>query len=158
MPTTQNEAESIMTIATGYVPVEKRYELFKRLHEQVGMKTDNSSLAISLKMLFEQVEAALQRRQAHLKSPYRYCWTIAFIGVVMLHTLVVCGNLMAFFVLPVRYDPWIALPACSIIFFLILNRKLECPLTIIENCIREKIGLPPIRGFVGHYFVRPWRK
>ena len=34
----------------------------------------------------------------------------------------------------------------------------ECPLTIAENRLREKMGLPRIRGWIGHYFIRPIRR
>lgn len=32
-----------------------------------------------------------------------------------------------------------------------LQRK--CPLTMLENSIRIKLGLPVIRGFIGHYIL-----
>ena len=67
--------------------------------------------------------------------------------------MIVLLNLLAFFVLPFL-EPWyVSAPCVSIIFYLTFNRA-PCPLTQIENFFRTRLGLPEIRGFIGHYILR----
>ena len=40
----------------------------------------------------------------------------------------------------------------SLIFVMSTARFWHCPLTDIENQIREKLGYKKIGGFLGHYF------
>lgn len=158
MPTTHDEACSILAISTEYLSVARQEELFGRLDQEVGHKTENSSLKESLRMMAELTHqtAAYQRSVASAGHP---AWLpFALLAVISLHTFVVCGNILAFFVLPFAAAWWVALPLCSLIFFITLNRKLECPLTAVENHLRRQLGRPSIRGFVGHYFVKPWRR
>lgn len=80
-----------------------------------------------------------------------------FYFVVALHMFVVIGNTFAFFIVPF-YQPWyVALPICSLVFFLALA-KVECPLTRIENILRRRLGKPRIKAFIKHYFVDPYRQ
>ena len=80
-----------------------------------------------------------------------------FTFIVALHLFVVLGNALAFFVLPFKADWYVALPCCSIIFFLALAREFECPLTRMENRYRRRLGMPTIKAFVRHYIVKPIR-
>lgn len=78
--------------------------------------------------------------------------------VVVGHTLVVIGNVAAFFVLPLT-QPWpIALPLASFILIVSTSKTLVCPLTALENRIRVALGLKEIHGFVGFYMIRPCRR
>ena len=73
--------------------------------------------------------------------------------LVATHFFVVVGNGLAFFIIPF-YQPWyVALPTCSIIFFLTFGR-VECPSTRWENRIRRKLGMEEDQGFVKHYIVK----
>ena len=51
MPTNDNEAQQIFTIINEFIDVDTARKIMTRLHEEVGKKTDNESLAISLEML-----------------------------------------------------------------------------------------------------------
>ena len=51
MPTNDNEARQIFTIINEFIDVDTARKIMTRLHEEVGKKTDNESLAISLEML-----------------------------------------------------------------------------------------------------------
>ena len=51
MPTNDNEARQIFTIINEFIDVDTARQIMTRLHEEVGKKTDNESLAISLEML-----------------------------------------------------------------------------------------------------------
>ena len=82
---------------------------------------------------------------------------------VILHWCVVVGNFSAFFILayrglhPEQYTPWyIALPLCTMISLITFSRVLDCPATRVENRMRKAIGLPEIRGFIRHYFLKPY--
>ena len=82
---------------------------------------------------------------------------IKLLMVIGLHLFVVIGNFIAFFVVPF-VEPWyVALPICSVVFFLTFGR-FECPLTRLENKIRRKLDMEEIRGFVKHYIVKPIRE
>ncbi len=56
MPTSNNEAESIVRISQEYIPLEKMKTLFIRLDEEVGELSTNDSLKVSLKMMRSLVE------------------------------------------------------------------------------------------------------
>lgn len=83
--------------------------------------------------------------------------------VVILHWLVVLGNFSAFFILMVQgltpgYGlPWyVCLPLCSFIMLISFSRVLDCPMTRYENKLRVQVGRPTIKGFIGHYFLKPY--
>ena len=71
--------------------------------------------------------------------------------IVLVHSIIIFFNMAAFFIVPFETPWYIWLPICTMI-----GRTLaatgRCPLTILENKIREKIGMKPIKGFVYHYF------
>ena len=82
--------------------------------------------------------------------------------VVLLHWAVVIGNFCAFFILAFQgftpYGlPWyVCLPLCSFIALISFSRVLDCPMTRYENKMRVKLGKPTIKGFIGHYFLKPY--
>mgnify|MGYP001261251687 CR=1 FL=1 len=82
---------------------------------------------------------------------------------VLIHWIIVFGNLGAFFILlysgmhPDQVVPWyIALPLCTFIGVISTSRVLDCPLTRLENKLRKDVGLSQIKGFIGHYFLKPY--
>jgi len=78
--------------------------------------------------------------------------------VVVLHMLVCIGNVTCFFLLPFIEPPWIALPCCTLIFFLTFQKEIQCPLTRYENKLRRQMDMREIRGFIGHYIIWPVRR
>lgn len=82
--------------------------------------------------------------------------------VVLLHWIVVIGNFSAFFILafqgltPFGYPWYICLPLCSFIILISFSRVLDCPMTRYENKLRVQLGRPTIKGFIGHYFLKPY--
>lgn len=86
------------------------------------------------------------------RSLYFFYFLVAF------HMMVIIGNFAAFFLAPIL-SPWYeALPICSFILLITCSRELKCPLTRLENYIRQELGMKRIGGFIGHYFIRPIRK
>lgn len=82
---------------------------------------------------------------------------------VIIHWGVVIGNFLAFFILayqgfhPSQIVPWyVALPLCTFIAVISFSRVLDCPLTAMENKMRRSLGLPPIKAFIKHYFIKPY--
>ena len=82
---------------------------------------------------------------------------------VALHWFVVLGNFFAFFILayqgfhPDQTIPWyVSLPLCTFIAVISFSRVLDCPLTAMENKMRRDLGLPPIKAFIKHYFLKPY--
>ena len=53
MPTTPHEAQRIAALIQEYLGPRVAEELTKRLHREVGRKTSNESLQISLEMLYK---------------------------------------------------------------------------------------------------------
>lgn len=76
--------------------------------------------------------------------------------IVILHLFVVIGNTVAFFIIPFLQPWYVALPICSLIFFLSFSRSSDCPLTRFENLIRGTLGLKQIKGFIKNYFYEIW--
>ena len=80
--------------------------------------------------------------------------------LVLVHWIVVLGNLGAIVVLPVLcltgdmpwyivfpLMTWLSVSACT---------NINCPFTRYENRIRRKCGKPPVDGFIKHYFYSPY--
>ncbi|MBC8408769.1 MAG: DUF2784 family protein [Rhodobacteraceae bacterium] len=74
-------------------------------------------------------------------------------AIVVIHLLVVIGNVAALFVLPLLTPWYIALPLTTWILVLSTSRNLDCPLTRFENKLRNKINKPQIKGFIKHYII-----
>jgi len=71
--------------------------------------------------------------------------------VVLTHSIIIFCNMAAFFIAPL-YCPWyVWIPMCTVIARIVSGAGV-CPLTTLENKLREKIGMKPIKGFVSHYF------
>jgi hypothetical protein len=71
---------------------------------------------------------------------------------VIIHFIAVVGNLASIIYLLI-YSPWyVCFPAITFVVDLAVNNW-KCPLTMLENSIRIKLGMPVIRGFIGHYFL-----
>lgn len=67
MPTSVNEATTIVKITQEFLPLEKAVEFAVRLDEEVGQHTDNSSLKVTLRMLRTALESGLEA----LKNNYK---------------------------------------------------------------------------------------
>ena len=78
--------------------------------------------------------------------------------IIIGHWLVIIGNLLAFFLLPFLSPWYIALPIMSYIGLLTFSRVLDCPMTKLENTIRQQMNLPEIKGFIGHYMLKPLKR
>jgi len=71
--------------------------------------------------------------------------------VVLAHSIIIFLNMAAFFIAPFETAWYIWVPICTMVGRT-LSASGRCPLTILENKIRERIGMKPIKGFVYHYF------
>lgn len=76
--------------------------------------------------------------------------------VVVMHWVLIFGNIIAFWILPFYTSWYIALPLMSYIGLLTFSRVLDCPMTKFENRIRKNLGMPEVKGFIGHYLIRPY--
>lgn len=78
-------------------------------------------------------------------------------SIVFLHAGLISANAVAFFVLPFL-EPWyIAAPICTAIARMSFSPNVKCPVTLIENKIRKRIGLKEIDGFAKHYFLNKFK-
>ena len=149
MPTSQQEAFSIVEILDEYLDEGQARELTARLEQEIGQKTDNDSLKVSLEML----------KALYSKNPKRidYVKKALLCLLVVFHMFVIIVNTAAFFVLPFMYPLYVWMPINSFILVTTFTREI-CPLTRLENKLRTSLGMSRIGGFLGHYFVRPIKR
>ena len=148
MPTSVEEANSIVEIMDDFLDADDARELTARLEHEVGQGTDNDSLKVSLEMLKELYKDRTgSRKKDRLKK-------ISLYSLVTFHYFVITVNIVAFFVLPFLYPLLVWMPLNSFILTVTFTREI-CPLTRLENYIRTSLGMPRIGGFIGHYAVRP---
>ena len=148
MPTSVEEANSIMEIMDDFLDADDARELTARLEHEVGQGTDNDSLKVSLEMLKELYKDRTgSRKKDHLKK-------ISLYSLITFHCFVITVNIIAFFVLPFLYPLLVWMPLNSFILTVTFTREI-CPLTRLENYIRTSLDMPRIGGFLGHYGVRP---
>jgi hypothetical protein len=93
---------------------------------------------------------------------YKLIWQIFLVSIVGIHYAFVFLNIASLVILPFvtlsgTVPFYISVPIMTWIGNLILAPPSQCPLTRIENKIRERLGLLPIRGFIKHYFINPFR-
>lgn len=149
MPTSQQEAFSIVEILDEYLDENQARELTARLEQEIGQKTDNDSLKVSLEML-KALYSKQPKKIDYLKKGLLY-------SIILFHAFVIIVNIAAFFVLPFYYPLWVWMPVCSFILTVTFTREI-CPLTRVENYIRTSLGMSRIGGFIGHYFVKPIKR
>ena len=80
--------------------------------------------------------------------------------LVVLHWIIVIGNLGALVVIPILFlmgeVPWYyGFPIVTFLSQLACTR-IDCPFTNYENRVRKKLGKPPVDGFIKHYFYSPY--
>lgn len=80
--------------------------------------------------------------------------------IVTIHLFIIIANLIALVYLLAdllsfsQNVAWyISIPLITLISSLIFNRNTQCALTHLENKLRKKQGLTPIKGFVRHYII-----
>ena len=149
MPTSQQEAFSIVEILDEYLDEGQARELTARLEQEIGQKTDNDSLKVSLEML----------KALYSKKPNKidYAKKIALWSLAVFHVFVIIVNIAAFFILPFMYPLYVWMPLNSFILVTTFTREI-CPLTRLENKLRTSLGMNRIGGFIGHYFLKPVKK
>jgi hypothetical protein len=82
----------------------------------------------------------------------------ALVTLVLCHLGLVFVNLAAMALLPF-YQSWVVVvPLETFLILQVCTNSFDCPLTKIENSLRQTLGMPRIRGFVGHYMLSPSRK
>jgi len=73
--------------------------------------------------------------------------------IIFFHFAIIIGNLLAIGFLAVNEPWWVSIPLITFLLNLVTN-SWNCPLTILENKIRKKLGLPQIRSFIKHYVIK----
>ena len=149
MPTSQQEAFNIVEILDEYLDEDQARELTARLEQEIGQRTDNASLKVSLEMLKALYEKK-PKKIDYVKKALLYF-------VILFHCFVIIVNIAAFFILPFLYPLWVWMPVCSFILTVTFTREI-CPITRLENYLRTSLGLPRIGGFIGHYFIKPIKR
>ena len=151
MPTSAEEANTIVEIMDDFLDVDDARELTARLEQEIGRNTDNDSLKVSLEMLRRLYKDRTGSRKKDLLKK------TALYSLSFFHMLVVLTNVTAFFIIPFMYHPLIWVPINSFILTVSFTRE-TCPLTRLENYLRTSLGMSRIGGFIGHYLIRPYRR
>jgi hypothetical protein len=77
--------------------------------------------------------------------------------VVAMHMVLLVAVIASFICLPFRADWAVAIPLMILTYNLMATR-VDCPLTNLENDIRQQLGMKRIGGFVGFYITRPFKR
>ena len=86
-------------------------------------------------------------------------WTSVFYIIVVLHAMLIAANVLSVMIIPAMVPWYISVPLDSFLFNLFFNRAFkECPLTQLESAVRQKINMPPIKSYLGHYLYAPARR
>lgn len=149
MPTSTEEAHSIVEILDEYLDETQARELTARLEQEIGRNTDNDSLKVSLEML----KALYSKNPKKIDTFKRACLYL----IIVFHFFVITVNVFAFFMLPFLYPLWVWMPLNSFILTVTFTREI-CPLTKLENYLRTSLGMSRVGGFIGHYIARPIKK
>lgn len=144
-----DEATKFISIIHDFLNENQAKELLTRLDEEIGQSTEKAEVKNFFKTLRSSVD----------KSPKTWRFkllTFMLWATIVIHFLIVFGNLTAFFYLPFAIPWWGALPLCTFIVWLTFS-PIPCPLTRLENTLRKSLGLPEVRFFVKYYIVDPVR-
>lgn len=156
MATNNNEANELYAICSTYLAPRKLYSMFEECNEKIGVKTSNTSLKVSLQMLtnlaFEHMKKEDEKVTKNL-----WLYNILFKGLVSFHFLIVIINILSFFILPFYFSLFISVPLMSFIGWFSTSKIVDCPLTRLENKLRDILQKRRIKGFIGHYIVKPIR-
>ncbi len=82
---------------------------------------------------------------------------LAWRALVVVHVLLILTAAAAFCVLPFAESWYVATPCMMIIVIASLSKRLDCPLTNLENFLRRCLGKPLIKAFLRHYLIEPVR-
>lgn len=146
MPTTNDEAEKILSIAREYLTRESAKSLFGRLDDEVGKFSDNSSVRTSITMMRMLVDPPM---------PPAPRWVYpSLIALVTIHFALIIAFGVSFCLLPFYAPFYISIPLMAFIVFFSTNR-VDCKLTEAENVLRGMLGKKKISAFVGHYVIKP---
>ena len=129
MPTSVQEANSIVEILDEYLDESQARELTARLEQEIGRRTDNDSLKVSLEMLKALYEKK-PKKIDYVKKALLY-------STILFHAFVIVVNIAAFFILPFLYPLWVWMPVCSFILTVTFTREI-CPITRLENYNNSK--------------------
>ena len=86
------------------------------------------------------------------KTYNRFCLLV----IICVHHISLWIILVSVPLLFIKEPLWISLPLSSWILHLGFTR-IKCPLTKLENYFRDKLYLPKIKGFMSHYYKKPYK-
>jgi hypothetical protein len=161
MPTTQEEAKAIIKAAKDYVPAESLYQLFTKLDNKVGQTSENSSVKETMRMLKEEAAQLILDEMngvgstvLRIENPALWAFVYLVLVVwVILHFVYIGLMIASFMLLPALAEWYIAAPLMAVPPVLLVSPG-PCPLTMIENVLRRRLGMPTIGGFIRHYCIK----
>ena len=168
MPTTQDEAAKIIEICGRHgVQGKTLFLLARDLRDEVGAKSDNSSVRETMEMLFN-IACAQRPLTAVIATPVveprvidipsgKWGWLLLWFLIWTFHATMVVGTLCSALLAPF-IERWnLAFPIVFCVVW-VASSPVDCAVTRWENKVRTRLGWPTIRYFIGHYFVYPLRK
>ena len=76
--------------------------------------------------------------------------------VIAIHHLVLFTLIISIPILLIYEPIWVSIPLSSWIIHLGCTRN-DCPLTKLGNHFRKKLLFPEIKGFISHYYKKPYQ-
>ncbi len=71
-------------------------------------------------------------------------------AIIAFHFLIIVINIFSFFTLPFA-TPWYVAVPIMVYIANAVGTSVPCALTGLENRLRRRLGMPPIRYFIKHY-------
>lgn len=159
MPTTPEESRVIVDTMLQHLSPEAAAEISEQLWDRVGRHTENASVRVTLEMIRDRV---IQLRQPPPVPPLARMFLVSVVG---LHFVTIVANLVSACLLVVyglagwTVPTWsIAFPVVTLTVWMTVSRYYDCPLTRIEDAIRERYNRQPVKAFLKHYVVDPIRR
>jgi hypothetical protein len=173
--TTQAESQKIAAICLKHnVSMQTLFLLLRDLHEEIGQKSDNSSVKETIAMLFRHIESIakeLIKPGAVKQGPSEpiilrhpglnksrlpnWFWVCSLITIVIFHGIIWLGLVASCIALIILAPVYISFPLIAFCFVQATTRE-RCPVTRWENYIRKQLNMPTITSFGLHYFYKPF--
>jgi len=158
MPTTPDEAKLLMELASEVVSPLTLYKLMGKYEMAVGASTHNDSVRETMTMLRlaagEMVlDEAMGLNRKGIDYSYRPLFGLLFMVIVFAHFVYVAAATVSMFFIPFCVPWFVAVPLMAVPPALAFSPG-RCPLTMLENRVRDRLGLPQIHGFLNHYLLR----
>jgi hypothetical protein len=154
---TEDESRETVEILSHYMSPRESRAFALAMWQRIGEKTNNPSVRDTLESILKLAEQDTSPPvppgvYAKWLSVFAVHWFVALANAVSAVVVVFCA------LTPYSIPEWsIAFPVVTFVVWTIFSRIYDCPLTRMENKIRIKYGLLPMKSFLKFYLIGPLR-